>query len=146
MKWLEQRTCKTRSRGGKEVKGSKGFFLCFFCFLCFLSPIRAEEQKPPSFASKVLTEVEALKGENLQLRYDSIDKQMRLMQAQFQQLQAQQGEIIGQLQALEKEILQAHGLSATPPGEWNVNWAEKTVQEISRSNTANAEKALEKKQ
>lgn len=143
MKWQERRTCKARSRGGT---GSKGFFLCFFCFLyfiCFLSPIRAEEQKPPGSASEVLTEMEALKGENLQLRYDSIDKQMRLMQAQYQQLQAQQAGIVRQLQELEGEVLEKRELK---PGEWNVNWAEKTVQEISPSNTANTEKTLEKKQ
>ena len=125
MKWQEQRMSKTRSRGGK---GSKGFFLCFFCslyFICFLTPVRAEEQKSPSSASEALTELEALQGENLQLKYDSLDKQMRLMQAQYQQLQAQQAEIIGQLHGLEAAILRGRSLK---PGEWSVNWQESKIQ------------------
>ncbi len=94
-------------------------------------------------AQTELTEVEALKGENLQLKYDSIDKQMRLMQTQYQQLQAQQAGIVRQLQQLEGEILEGCSLK---PGEGIVNWQEKTVQEISRRGTENAENVLEKNQ
>ncbi len=131
MKWQERQMSKT-------VPSGKWFVtrvLVLSLLACHLS-LSAEQPQE-------LTELEALQGENLQLRYDSIDKQMRLMQAQYQQLQAQQARIIRQLQELEGEVLEKRELK---PGEWNVNWAKKTVREISHSNTANAEKTLEKKQ
>ena len=74
-----------------------------------------------------LKEVEALKGEVLQLRYDSLDKQMRLINSQYQQLQAKQVEIIEELRGLEAEILHSRLLKS---GEWSVNWQEKRVQAI----------------
>ena len=73
-----------------------------------------------------LTELEALKGENLQLKYDSIDKQMRLMQVQYQQLQARQTAIIAELQEVQREILKSHGLEGT------IDWAEKKINSIAK--------------
>ena len=83
------------------------------------------ELEPPAVSTEVniynLSELEALKGENLLLKYDSIDKQLRLMQAQGAQLQARQAEIVGELQEVQREILKSHGLEGT------VDWKEKKI-------------------
>ncbi len=79
------------------------------------------ESNPEDLVSLKLTELEALKGENLQLKYDSIDKQMRLVQIQYSQLQARQAEIIGELQEVQREILKSHGLEGT------IDWKEKKI-------------------
>ena len=66
-----------------------------------------------------LTEVERLKGENLRLKLDSLDKQMRLMQEQYARLQEAQRQLVQQLQALDEEVLQARAL---PASAWRVDW------------------------
>ena len=52
---------------------------------------------------------------------------MRLINSQYQQLQAKQVEIIEELRGLEAEILHSRLLKS---GEWGVNWQEKRVQAI----------------
>ena len=166
MKWLERRMSKTKARN-KKSGVRRNYWRNGLIFIALIALVsapslsrlgfgqqqaiepgqaglsRAEPRKESMEMPSLLTEVETLKGENLQLRYDSIDKQMRLIQAQFQQLQVQQGEIIRQLQALEEEVLEKRELK---PSKWNVNWTKRTVQEISHGNTENPEKALEKQQ
>jgi len=73
-----------------------------------------------------LSEVEQIKGENIRLKLDSLDKQMRLMQEQYARLQeAQQGNAIWmafpvqQLQVFDEGIVRARAL---PPAAWRVNW------------------------
>ncbi|MGH9785775.1 MAG: hypothetical protein ACRD88_16505 [Terriglobia bacterium] len=66
-----------------------------------------------------LTEVERLRGENLRLKLDSLDKQMRLMQEQYARLQEAQQQLVRQLQALDEEILRERAL---PSAVWRVDW------------------------
>ena len=66
-----------------------------------------------------LSEVEQLKGENIRLKLDSLDKQMRLMQEQYARLQEAQQQLVQQLQALDEGIVRARAL---PPTSWRVNW------------------------
>lgn len=97
------------------------FLICAAC-----GSLLAQEKPAPATPPdpQTLTEVEALKGENLTLKYDSLDKQARLMQEQFARLQDAQRDIVQQLQALEKEVIAAHGFK---PGEASVNWQTRTV-------------------
>ena len=99
--------------------------LLFFGVMCLRCSALAQEPPAPSAASAVLTEVEQLKGENLTLRLDSMDKQMRLMQEQYLRLQEQQAATVKALQTLEAEMLVARSLKR---GEWVVNWQEKRIQ------------------
>ena len=66
-----------------------------------------------------LTEVERLKGENIRLKLDSLDKQMRLMQEQYARLQEAQRQLVQQLQALDESILRDRAL---PVAVWRVDW------------------------
>lgn len=66
-----------------------------------------------------LTELEQLKGENLRLKLDSLDKQMRLMQEQYARVQEAQQQLVQQLQTLDEGIVRARAL---PPAAWRVNW------------------------
>ena len=66
-----------------------------------------------------LTEVERMKGENLRLKLDSLDKQMRLMQEQYARLQEAQRQLVQQLQALDESILRDRAL---PASAWRVDW------------------------
>lgn len=74
-------------------------------------------QEPP--APQPLKEVEQLKGENIRLKLDSLDKQMRLMQEQYARLYEAQQQLVRQLQALDEEILRERAL---PSPVWRVNW------------------------
>ena len=89
--------------------------------LCFSVAMQAQQPASPT----PLTEVERLKGENLQLKLDSADKQMRLLQEQYTRLAELQAALVRQLQQLEQEILTARGL---PPADWTVNWQAKQIE------------------
>ena len=65
-----------------------GILACLFVFQLTAQGQSATQDRQAGMPAP-LTEIEQLKGENLVLKLDSIDKQMRLMQAQFQQLQEQ---------------------------------------------------------
>jgi dsDNA-specific endonuclease/ATPase MutS2 len=80
---------------------------------------RAASPAVAEIAQPALREVEALKGENVRLKLDSLDKQMRLMQEQYTRLQEAQRALVGELQTLDAEILKARGL---PIEEHRVNW------------------------
>jgi hypothetical protein len=82
-------------------------------------------ERGPRDDSMVLREVETLKGENVRLKLDSLDKQMRLMQEQYARLQEAQRALVGELQALDAEILKARGL---PMQEHRVNWQEGKIE------------------
>jgi hypothetical protein len=99
---------KSRAR-----KACKLLALFITSYIALLPVLCAQETSAP------LTEVEALKGENLRLKLDSLDKQMRLLQEQYARLQEAQRGLVGELQALDAEILKARGL---PPQEYRVNW------------------------
>ena len=73
-----------------------------------------------------LSEVEQLKGENIRLKLDSLDKQMRLMQEQYARMQEMQQQLVQQLQALDEGILRARALPAAARNDidtsFRVNW------------------------
>src|SRR3972149_233259 len=104
-----------------QKQQNKAILTAFFS-LCLCVSVMSAAQGPAD--SRALTEVEALKGENLTLKLDSLDKQARLMQEQFARLQEAQRSLVGELQALEKNIIEAHGFK---PGEGAVDWAAKIV-------------------
>src|SRR3990167_5991525 len=108
----------------KEVnsKGRRGFLFLTLLLLCALCGSLGFAQEKPGPA---LTEVEQLKGENLQLKLDSADKQMRLLQEQYARLAELQAALVRQLQELERELLAARGLS---PADWSVNWQAKQIE------------------
>ena len=95
----------------------------FVLFLCATAAF-AQDAKLPAL-SVSLTEVEWLKGDNLRLRYDSLDKQLRLLELQYAQLREQQAQTIRELQQLEQELVTARRL---PPDQWTVNWQTKKVE------------------
>ena len=115
-----------KSRNQESEAGRKRLLSLTSCLLAFFSPCPQTSfaQEGPDIA---LTEIEQLKGENVVLKLDSLDKQMRLMQAQYQQLQEQQRALVGQLQTLEAEVLSAHGIK---PGEATVNWQAKNIEKL----------------
>ena len=109
----------------KEVnrKGRRGFLFLTLLLLCALCGSLGFAQEKPGPA---LTEVEQLKGENLQLKLDSADKQMRLLQEQYARLAELQAALLRQLQELERALLTARGLS---PADWSVNWQAKQIEQ-----------------
>ena len=122
----------------KAVTSGKWLVMSLFCLSLVTGHLSLAAEQP-----QALTELELLKGENLQLKYDSLDKQMRLIQVQYQQLQTQQAEIIQQLQELEAAILEKRDLKTA---EWSVNWPEKRITQTSHRGTENAEQVQEKKE
>ena len=90
-----------------------------------LRPAQDDHQQLTGIGQPALSEVEQLKGENVRLKLDSLDKQMRLMQEQYARLQEAQRALVGELQALDAEILRARGL---PMQEHRVNWQEGKIE------------------
>lgn len=82
----------------------------------------AQQQAGP----KALTEVEALKGENLTLKFDSLDKQMRLIEAQYRELDRAKQDLMRQFGELELAIISSHALA----GEHRVNWQSKMIEAV----------------
>ena len=108
-------------------------FLAVAALMCFCVSVGSAAQGPAD--SQALTEVEALQGENLTLKLDSLDKQARLMQEQFARLQEAQRDLVRQLQALEKNIIEARGFKA---GAAAVDWASKIVAPVRKPEVKSA--------
>ncbi len=83
-----------------------------------------------------LCETELLKNENLNLKWDDLQKQVQLLQAQYAQAQQQMSEVAKQLPELEEQVLKRRGFKA---GEWFVNWQSRKVEKAQQKPEAKPE-------
>ena len=107
-------TTETRRHGDLPGKGKQlfSFFLLTFLSLWLCASMAFPQSTGRTEIETLsLSQIEGLKGENLQLKLDSADKQMRLLQEQYARLAELQAALVRQLQELERELLAARGLS-----------------------------------
>ena len=115
-----------------QVRRTRVLDYCLLClaFLLFCLLIPSATAQEPQRPAATLTEIETLKHENLQLKLDSLDKQARLLEAQYREVKADQNQIAKALLALDQEILSSHGAT---PGSAAVNWQSKKIEPVPKA-------------